>query len=901
MSEDQTPYELFISYARADNKPIPETYPHGWVTALKEQILADHRQYETSPLRIFFDKQEIRDMDDWRNRILGSLRRSKVLLICLSPNYFQSKACKWEWDEYQGRQHHHLIGSDSHATVYFVEVPKTNEHENAKWLSAILAKNYVDLRPWFPSGAAKMAEEAVKQKMAALGQNIWERIQRARRALTVPGNVRSMTPYFVGRNHELAELHRLVGVGKIGLVTAVHGLGGQGKTELAVAYARGYADSYRLGLWSLEAESQKELLPLIGKLGFVPEFGYTPNDAEKKDADLLARGVLLELASRAEEARLNDPNHAPAALLILDNVSDFELLAPTQLSKLPKADWLRIVATTRLDPRALDPARKQLGAVEIDSLDPENALRLIVDHLAEGRFKSSKDEEDAKEIVRELGGFTLAVEQVAVFLGLNPEVAPGDYLARLRAEGLPSTDDLVDSDAEAQIHHQKKLLRPILESMIEPLGKAGRTMLQFAALLPPERIPWPWLEFLTKQRHPELASESLPNPWKKLRRQAQGLRLLTGSAEESSARMHRLVAAHLRVNAEDSLREELTSYLVDRAKAIYYQQTSPADWELDGLLAAVPHLLDEQPVWQLAVIGTHLSDIMTRYRNLQTARSFLQSTSTAIKKFAEANPGNAPMQRELSVSFNELGDMSVAAGDLNAARGYFEDFLRISRRLAEDDPTNAQAQRDLSISFNKLGDVSVAAGDLNAARGYFEEGLRIRRLLAEADTASAEAQRDLSVSFNKLGEVSVAAGDLNAARRYFEEGLRISRRLAEDDTASAQAQRDLSISFDRLGDVSRAAGDLKAAQGYFEDGLRIRRRLADADTANAQAQRDLWVSHWRIADVLMKLEEQEESTKHWRQAYNILQGMVSRGLHVSPRDLGVLERLRGMFGGEGES
>ena len=174
-------------------------------------------------------------------------------------------------------------------------------------------------------------------------------------------------------------------------------------------------------------------------------------------------------------------------------------------------------------------------------------------------------------------------------------------------------------------------------------------------------------------------------------------------------------------------------------------------------------------------------------------------------------------------------------------------------------------------------------------------------MLAEADTASAEAQRDLSVSFNKLGEVSVAAGDLNAARRYFEEGLRISRRLAEDDTASAQAQRDLSISFDRLGDVSRAAGDLKAAQGYFEDGLRIRRRLADADTANAQAQRDLWVSHWRIADVLMKLEEQEESTKHWRQAYNILQGMVSRGLHVSPRDLGVLERLRGMFGGEGES
>src|SRR5262249_12128773 len=144
---------------------------------------------------------------------------------------------------------------------------------------------------WFPAGAAAMREEAVRQRMTALGQSICQRIDRARRALAVPGNVRGMTPYFVGRNPELAELHRLAGVGKIGLVTAVHGLGGQGKTELAVAYARGYADSYPLGLWSLDAESQKELLPLIGKLGFVPQFGYTPDDAEKNDAEKLGLNV----------------------------------------------------------------------------------------------------------------------------------------------------------------------------------------------------------------------------------------------------------------------------------------------------------------------------------------------------------------------------------------------------------------------------------------------------------------------------------------------------------------------------------------------------------------------------------------------------------------------------------
>src|SRR5437870_5517864 len=91
MPSDQTEYDLFISYARKDNKPIPETYPRGWVTAIYEHILADQRKVSTTPLRIFFDREEIKDGDKWWNRIVGALRRSKMLLACLSPNYFASE------------------------------------------------------------------------------------------------------------------------------------------------------------------------------------------------------------------------------------------------------------------------------------------------------------------------------------------------------------------------------------------------------------------------------------------------------------------------------------------------------------------------------------------------------------------------------------------------------------------------------------------------------------------------------------------------------------------------------------------------------------------------------------------------------------------------------------------
>ncbi len=126
-------FEIFLSYSRRDNAVPDGASPEavspdarGWVTALRDHILADHRRFSTEPLRIFFDvcpESGIQAMDDWRHRILDGLKHSKILLVCLSPNYFRSEYCRWEWEEYIRRQVHQLMGHESIAPVYFVEVP----------------------------------------------------------------------------------------------------------------------------------------------------------------------------------------------------------------------------------------------------------------------------------------------------------------------------------------------------------------------------------------------------------------------------------------------------------------------------------------------------------------------------------------------------------------------------------------------------------------------------------------------------------------------------------------------------------------------------------------------------------------------------------------------------------
>ena len=260
-------YDLFISYARRDNA-------QGRIAELVERIKRDFASFagvQGRELRAFFDKDEIHGMADWRQRILQGLRESRLLLACISPVYLQSEYCQWEFVEYLKFEIGHLHGINGVAPLYFVEVPgwesKDFEQQCAVWVAELRKRQHFDLRPWYDRGKEALHDAAVQERMGNLKRQIVDTITRGERIEKSLGNVDAHNPHFIGRAANLRMLRdNFVKPGHVGVITAVNGVGGLGKTALAIEYAHAFAYEYGGGRWQVRCAGKDALRLALAEL-----------------------------------------------------------------------------------------------------------------------------------------------------------------------------------------------------------------------------------------------------------------------------------------------------------------------------------------------------------------------------------------------------------------------------------------------------------------------------------------------------------------------------------------------------------------------------------------------------------------------------------------------------------
>ncbi|MFF9021864.1 AfsR/SARP family transcriptional regulator [Streptomyces eurythermus] len=258
----------------------------------------------------------------------------------------------------------------------------------------------------------------------------------ARPAHRVPDNLPRDVPW-VGRREELRRLTSALceGQGSPGVVVtveAIDGLGGVGKTALAVHLGHRLRDRFPDGRIFLHlggthpdrtvttpARALTELLRLIGL-----DAKELPHDTDE---------LVALWRATARDRRM---------LVILDDAAGSEQVRPL----LPGASPAAVIVTSR---RRL-PGLPGVRPVSLDVLPREDAVALFARRLG---VRPGTDEADIAEIVRMCGHLPLAIEIAASRLLARPSWGTADLLRQLRTGGAHL----------AQLHDGERALVPVFD------------------------------------------------------------------------------------------------------------------------------------------------------------------------------------------------------------------------------------------------------------------------------------------------------------------------------------------------------------------------------------------------------------------------------------------------------
>lgn len=230
---------------------------------------------------------------------------------------------------------------------------------------------------------------------------------------TIPNNLRrDGTRNFIGRERELEELEsQLYQAGRLA-ITAIEGMGGIGKTELALQYALAARNSgkYPGGICWIDVRGQNivdEILDFANNyLDFVPPDSQTP---EKK----------VEICWNRWSELFKEEK-----LLILDDVADY-----TQIHGfLPPYDPnLKVIITTRL-------RLPSLQSLFLEVLQDKDALVLLKMFIGEDRV--NRELKQAQKLCDFVANLPLGLTLIGLYLKEFPGDSLEELLEKLEEEGI---------------------------------------------------------------------------------------------------------------------------------------------------------------------------------------------------------------------------------------------------------------------------------------------------------------------------------------------------------------------------------------------------------------------------------------------------------------------------------
>ena len=621
----------------------------------------------------------------------------------------------------------------------------------------------------------------------------------------------SLGDLFKGRAGAMATLRQQLmtgGKAAIGQPAAVHGLGGVGKTRLAVEYAHAHRADYTARLFVIgdtAAAVQANLAALSGPLVLnLPGTAGLPQEAQ-------IAAVLGWLRAH------------PGWLMILDNIDTDAAMAEAK-KLLPQLDAGHVLITSR---RATFSAA--IRPLELDVLALEDARDFLLARTDGRRKRGADDAAAAEALATELGGLALALEQAAALI-VQRRFSLAEYLTAWRANSVALAQEAhTDSD-------YRHPLAVTFHLSMQELPAEAQELMRVLSFFAPEPIPEAIFDAVEDEQREEQRA------WLDA---CAGLSLVQRQPESRTFSVHRLVQQMLRNGLGEERRKGALSAALAWMNAAYVGENSDVrTWP--RLLPLVPHVTALVAAADAAGIAEPTTRLMNDLAQLYDARA----------QYAQAEP---LMRRALAINETSLGpDHPIVAICLNNLAL----LLRYTNRLAEAEPLYRRAlaigetslgpdHPNVAIRLNNLAGLLCATNRLNEAEPVY------RRALTIDEASYGPDHPDVAIDLNNLANL------LKDTNRVAEAESMYRRALAICETSYGPDHPNVAISLSNLAGVLYATNRLGEAEPLY------RRALAIDEASYGPDHPNVATDHNNLAGLLYATNRLAEAEHLFRQALAI--------------------------------